>query len=772
MGSIHPGGGALSQVDTDSIEGAAQAALSPRFVAWNRLDLFLVSFTILFVELAYIRWFGSTVIYLTFFTNIVLLACFLGMSVGCLCAGRKWNLIGTTLPLMLLAVGAGALALSAFEGQQLTLEVGGQKSPQQIYFGAEPAMQKSAALVLPVEVGAGVLFVLVALSFLGLGQVMGRLFDAIPNRITAYSLNIAGSLAGIGAFALASSWRMSPVIWFTVAAAMALCYAIPMRRVQTICAIALIGIVATHATTSPNRQGKPWNPIFWSPYYKVDFEPETNLISTNNISHQQMVPTESVGSAYSLAHLLNRDADQPPFRNVLIIGAGSGNDVEAALRFGAERVDAVEIDPVIQEIGKARHPGHPYSDPRVHYWNGDGRAFLRKTPHKYDLVVYALVDSLVLHTGYSSIRLENFLFTEQAFRDVSQVLAPDGAFIMYNYFRQGWVVGRLAAMAERTFGAPPLVMSLPYQAEIRRDSDQTAGNHITGVLAGRAESARFAAIRDRLSKTHFWIHLTPKYNLAVNGYGEKPPVVEGAHPDYWQRIAPAQVDTDGVGPLPRDDWPFLYLKAPTVPVLNLTGMAIIAGLSLAILFLFAPVRTVKPDGVMFFLGAGFMLLETKGVVHMALLFGSTWVVNSIVFAAILALILVANLYVLIRKPTNLRPYFIGLAIALLVNALVPMDLFLGLPGRWRVIVSCLVVFLPILFAGVIFAMEFARTTRPDVALGSNVAGAILGGLAENLSLVLGFNYLLLVALVFYFLAAGLVRRGGSSVGSIAASPSP
>ncbi|MFO0958172.1 MAG: hypothetical protein U0800_12215, partial [Isosphaeraceae bacterium] len=592
----------MSQAESDSLPEAAEAALTPRFAAWNRLDLFLVSFTILFVELAYIRWFGSTVIYLTFFTNIVLLACFLGMSVGCLCAGRRWNLIGTTLPLMLLAVGAGALALSAFEGNQLALEVGGQKSPQQIYFGAEPAMQKQAAIVLPVEVGAGVMFVLVALSFLGLGQLMGRLFDAIPNRIAAYSLNIAGSLAGIGAFALASSWRTSPVIWFMIAAGMALCYAIPMRRVQTICAIALVCIVATHATTSKNRQGKPWNPIFWSPYYKVDFEPETNLISTNNISHQQMVPTEAIGSAYSLVHLLDRDADLPPFRNVLIIGAGSGNDVEAALRFGAERVDAVEIDPVIQEIGKAKHPGHPYSDARVHYWNGDGRAFLRKTPHKYDLVVYALVDSLVLHTGYSSIRLENFLFTEQAFRDVNRVLAPDGVFMMYNYFRQGWVVGRLDAMASKAFGAPPLVMSLPYQAEIRSSSDQTAGNHITGVLAGRPESARFSAIRDRLSSTNFWIHFTPKHNLAINGYGEKPPEVEGAPRDYWQRIAPAKVDTEGIGPLPRDDWPFLYLKSPTIPALNLTGMAIIAGLSMAILFAFAPVRTARPDGTMFFLG--------------------------------------------------------------------------------------------------------------------------------------------------------------------------
>ena len=49
---------------------------------------------------------------------------------------------------------------------------------------------------------------------------------------------------------------------------------------------------------------------------------------------------------------------------------------------------------------------------------------------------------------------------------------------------------------------------------------------------------------------------------------------------------------------------------------------------------------------MFFLGAGFMLVETKAVVHMALLFGSTWMVNSVVFFAVLVMILLANLFVL------------------------------------------------------------------------------------------------------------------------------
>src|SRR5262249_47312332 len=155
--------------------------------------------------------------------------------------------------------------------------------------------------------------------------------------------------------------------------------------------------------------------------------------------------------SYSLIHLLQQHSGGAPFHDVLA----------HALRFGASQIDAVEIDPAIQDIGRHFHPDHPYQDARVIPHLDDGRHFLRTTDHKYDLVVYALVDSLILHSGYANIRLESYLFTRQAFADVKRVLKPDGIFVMYNYLRQGWIVERIAAMAEGTFGCAPIVLSLP-----------------------------------------------------------------------------------------------------------------------------------------------------------------------------------------------------------------------------------------------------------------------------------------------------------------------
>lgn len=155
-----------------------------------------------------------------------------------------------------------------------------------------------------------------------------------------------------------------------------------------------------------------------------------------------------------------------------------------------------------------------------------------------------------------------------------------------------------------------------------------------------------------------------------------------------------------------------------------------------------------------------MLVETKAVVTMALLFGSTWVVNSVVFFAVLVMILFANRWTLRFQPERLWPYYVGLLLSLVANTVVPLDFFLGMNRTLQVVGSCLLVFTPILFAGVIFAASFKRTTEPDRAFGVNIAGAMVGGLAEYSSMLLGFQYIVVVAILFYTLSAVGLRRGG------------
>jgi len=170
----------------------------------------------------------------------------------------------------------------------------------------------------------------------------------------------------------------------------------------------------------------------------------------------------------------------------------------------------------------------------------------------------------------------------------------------------------------------------------------------------------------------------------------------------------------------------------------------------------APPGARSPTGLfvqMACLGAGFMLIETRAVVQMALLFGGTWMVNSIVFCAVLVMILAANLYVSAARPRSLTPFYAGLGVSLTASALIPLDAFLGFARPLQILGSCTLAFAPVFFAGVVFAMSFSRAADAGRAFGMNVAGAMAGGLSEYSSMLLGFQYVILVALAFYGCAA-------------------
>jgi hypothetical protein len=310
-------------------------------------------------------------------------------------------------------------------------------------------------------------------------------------------------------------------------------------------------------------------------------------------------------------------------------------------------------------------------------------------------------------------------------------------------------------MIAGAFGEPPLVFSLPPQDVIRPEEPQHSINFLMASAGPRPalEAARAAFASGRVLA----VAQDPEAGTADARF------VPADAPEAFHALRPSRVVTEGITQLPTDSWPFLYLREPSIPALNQRGMAIVAVLSFAVLAAFAPTRRIRPDPQMFFLGAGFMLLETKGVVHMVLLFGTTWAVNSIVFGAILVMILLANLFVLAVRPRRQGPFYVGLILALLANVLVPLETYLSLADTPRVVVSCAVVFLPIAFAGIVFAMAFRERARPAEALGSNIAGIVVGGLSENLSLALGFDTLLWVAVGFYVLSALLRPRGAAGV---------
>jgi spermidine synthase len=712
----------------------------------DRTDLFIASALFLFLELTFIRWFPAQILFLTYFTNTVLLASFLGLSLGCLAARQSRDYLALTPVLLVLGI-SGA---SAVEWVRLALQdviaVGENKtSPQMVFFGTEVSTRDVASFVIPIEVVAGIAFLVIAATMIGIGQQLGRRFASMPNAVQAYSINIGGSLFGV-VFFQAVSHVVSPVWWFAVVAVGLLYFLLRQHprkwwSVAFCCLAPLLLVVPARLTLGVIREKFPVE--LWSPYYRINYSPESRAIVVNLLGHQQMVSRNDAFPAYALPYLLNRDTGGQPFRDVLVIGAGSGNDLSRALQWTPADafIDAVEIDPVIQRLGALYHPDRPYADPRIHVHIDDGRNFLRSTGRQYDLIIFALVDSLVLHSSVSNIRLESYLFTSESFGDVRRRLKPGGLFVMYNYFRQGWIVARLAKTMQGVFGQPPLALAMPSRDLIT--ADQKAEG-FTALFSG----ARSAEIeRAFQTKGAYFI---------PSGVAPSPALPNGFStpaPPNAMRFSLAKVEIPEDLRVAKDVWPFLYLKNPMIPDISWRGIAVVGCISFALLWAFgwrtSREQLTRMNGAMLLLGAGFMLLETKAIVHMALLFGSTWAVNTVVFSAVLVVILVANYWVLKREPSNSTPYYVGVMAALAVNLLTPLNLLLGMPRMLQAIVGGALVLSPVLFSGVIFAIFFRRCKRAEEALAYNTAGAILGGLAESASMVVGFNYLLLIAGIIY-----------------------
>ncbi len=686
----------------------------------DRTRLILLSFVMLFVELALIRWAGSNVIYLSYFSNFVLLGSFLGIGLGFLRGERRPDL----WPCAPVALGALVAFVRFFP-----VEINNSGGGEFLYFGS---LQTSGP---PRELVLTVVFVVVAAVMACIAQGVARTFVKFEP-LQAYKLDLIGSVLGIIGFSALSFLRAPPLAWGIIAVAVMLVLEAP--RVSLTGALqlgggALIIVVLALETFSVGTS--------WSPYYKIETTPSQQipgalLVNVNGLPHQAYFPAVGPkGETNPLYNLTYDSIKNKKIDDVLVIGAGGGNDVSVALSRGAKHVDAVEIDPRLYDLGKSHHPDRPYSSPKVSAHIGDGRAYLEGTDKKYDLIAFALPDSLTLVSGNSALRLESYLFTKEAFEAARDHLKPNGVFSLYNYYREGWLIDRYAGTPRDVFGHDPCV-----------------------------------------------IGLGPKVDLAVLVVGKERAAANCGPNGTW---IPAGKITQPA----TDDHPFAYLRTRTIPSLYTYTMALIlaASIGLILLALYPWQRGVKKEvGAMFrftdlfFMGAAFLLLETKNVVQFALLFGTTWFVNALVFLGVLLSVLVAvavSKRITFKHPARL--YLLLLA-SLVLAWVVPPDNLLSLSTVPRFIVASTLAFLPIFFANLIFTQRFKAVASSATAFGANLLGAMVGGILEYMALITGYRALLILVALLYGLALLFGRRHltaepadeGSVLEASAAAPVP
>ncbi|HYM76675.1 MAG TPA: hypothetical protein VE377_11915 [Candidatus Dormibacteraeota bacterium] len=695
-------------------------------------QLILISLLSLFVEMLMIRWVSSEIRIFAYFKNFVLVACFLGFGLGCYLCRRRVQLMAMIAPLLLLTIILKApvsplrrsiSALPALLGATAEVHVWGVPALPTSWTGMLLAM----SFVVP-------FFAVIATAFIPFGQLVGWYLENADNGVAAYSVNVLASLAGIAGFTLLCFLHQPPWVWFLVAGVgSVLAFWRNARARTTLAAVFLVclGLLAIpdhrHAST------------YWSPYQKLSIRPlynngqlEAYSLTTNDSLYQTIInlSPEFVQSHPDVfqRHPLNQNSYNLPYRfypnppSVLVLGSGMGNDVAAALRSGAGRVEAIEIDPLILKLGRDLHFEHPYQSPRVHVTLDDARSYIENSHDQFDLIVFSLLDSHTTTSHFTNIRIDNYVYTREALQRAKQLLRPDGLFIVKFQVDTPWIAGRLFKLMHDTFGQDPI----QFQTDI----------------GGYDSSGRFfvGGSPNRLAKAT----ADPELAAYLAAHGNMP-------------MEPAILTTD--------DWPYFYQHAPGLPL-------VVILVSIAVLIVFGWfLRQVSGEGArldlhFMLLGAGFMLLEAQIVSKMALLFGTTWVVNAVVVSGLLCLIVAANLVYGALPRIPLGAAYTGLFLSLAVLYAVPMQKLLFESWLLRALVATLALCTPVFFAGIIFVSSFARAGFRGSALGSNLFGALLGGLLESASLWFGLKSLTILAAVLYLGSAIFLRRSQTSAESL------
>jgi hypothetical protein len=211
-------------------------------------------------------------------------------------------------------------------------------------------------------------------------------------------------------------------------------------------------------------------------------------------------------------------------------------------------------------------------------------------------------------------------------------------------------------------------------------------------------------------------------------------------------------------PLATDDWPNLYLKDRSIPGHYWIVLILVVSVAWYSNRKVFPEARGGMDWHFFFLGGAFLLIEFKIITELALLFGSTWIVNAIAISAVLVMVLLANVMVSKLETVNIRLLYSLLLALLIIGFITPLNLLLPYGTVTRLLTSGLLMGLPLFLAAAIFATSLKRQEDVTVPLASNFFGSAVGGVFEYSSLLLGISGLYIVALVLY-LGSWLTRPG-------------
>jgi hypothetical protein len=669
----------------------------------------LISAVILLLELSFIRLIPAEVKAISYFTNLILMAAFFGMGIGCIIQKKpsaSWLMpLGFVLVFLFVFFGRGIVIYDKMK--EVHFWLGSDIRPSGMRFPLFPA-----------AVG---IFLFSALPFVPLGQSLARAMEPFP-RLRAYAWNILGSLAGALIFTGASLLNFPPWGWPPILAAVWAFFFIKNAVKRIIIPVTGLFFIIFSQSAYQSR---------WSPYYYIQYtkNPQGIPVFVNSSFHQfafDFTPPAEQGPQAERELLVretllkkwNRPYDMYRTHHngkdpekVLVLGAGTGNDVYVALRNNAGKVVAVEIDPVILDIGKKLNRSKPFHSDRVTAVVDDARHYMSSSAEKFDMIVFGTLDSQSLLSSSANLRLENYVYTTESLRDARALLNDRGMVAVHYSVAKPWLWGRIYSTLRLAFGD---------QSMIFIESDETLFN--TTLVAAKGISG----LRDN----------------------------------------PENIGLFGGRQASTDNWPFIYLEHPTIAALYLNFILVMMILISGVFILHRRVHRITGSHAnYFFLGVGFTLMESSAIVRLALLFGSTWVINAVVFSSVLLTVFLANLLVIKKKNVSLGLSWALLIAFIIINYLFPVSCLFKVGALIRTIASGLLIGLPVFFASTCFSILFSEEETTGYPLGINLIGAMSGGFIEYSSMIIGMRGVWFVILVIYclaFISTRSIRKHGAA----------
>jgi spermidine synthase len=668
-----------------------------------------------------IRWLASVFPVFSFFKNFTLLACFLGLGAGYAVADKQRCAPALVLPMLALFV--GIITLMRYD-----ISVGND-----LFAGLPMREQTSISIWMdqlewfelfrhsaPLYILLGMSFVLCACICYPVGQLCGKLLGT-TEPLKAYGLNLFGSILGVLALFVMSLFWLPPVIWFTVVGGVLL-YFVLARDTRLPIGVAsfclLLTVLAWPVQTEYQRIYSPYqllermskadglmNILSGGAYYQKVF----NLSEKNR-------GRESEDDRYARAYYEFPFNFKKKPERVAIVGAGSGNDVAAALRMGAAHVDAIEIDPAIAFLGKTSHPEHPYDDPRVTLNINDARNFFRTAQGQYDLIIYGVLDSHTAISHASNLRVDSYVYTREGITEAYKLLKPDGVMSISFALPNDSLGFKLSHILQGIPGAgKPLAVRVGY------DSKTT-----TAFISQKGRDAVMPGAK------------------ALDSFGFTDVSAHFAQPYPEESI-------------PTDDWPFFYMMERTYPTSYMFALGMV--LLLSYMFVRRTIGWNEPveRGYVpfFFLGSGFMLVETKAITELGLHLGGTWFVIATTILMVLLMAFLANLMVQRKLVPRTGIAYAGLIASLVVGYVSARnhELISFASPLVTLAVACVLLTIPLFFSGMVFSTLIGKPNiNISTALAHNLMGALFGGLMEYNSMYFGFAFLYLLAIGFYGLA--------------------